>query len=123
MWSDILTITDLIWLPGKFINFCGTIIAIGIGSSQVPLKNGDATERHTTQGVFAGRVRDGFAFVSSDYAVYTEELWNKVAPLVGRKNTPFIMQAQYPQARREKINPEAEEKWRFLLRWSRLVVS
>ena len=30
MWSDILTITDLIWLPGKFINFCGTIIAIGI---------------------------------------------------------------------------------------------
>ena len=51
------------------------------------LKNGDATERHTTQGVLLGVLETVLRLCHPIMPFITEELWNKVAPLVGRKNT------------------------------------
>jgi valyl-tRNA synthetase len=38
----------------------------------------------------------------------TEELWQAVAPIAGRKNTEFVMLAPYPKAQLERIDAEAE---------------
>jgi valyl-tRNA synthetase len=38
----------------------------------------------------------------------TEELWQVVAPIAGRKNTEFVMLAPYPKAQLERIDAQAE---------------
>jgi len=38
----------------------------------------------------------------------TAELWEAVAPVAGRKQTPTIVNAPYPQAQLEKVDPQAD---------------
>lgn len=38
----------------------------------------------------------------------TAELWETVAPVAGRKDTPSIVSARYPQAQLEKVDPQAD---------------
>ncbi len=40
----------------------------------------------------------------------TEELWQAVAPIAGRKTHESVMLAAYPQAQAEKIDPESEDR-------------
>jgi valyl-tRNA synthetase len=40
----------------------------------------------------------------------TEELWQAVAPIAGRKTHDSVMLAAYPQAQAEKIDPESEHR-------------
>lgn len=38
----------------------------------------------------------------------TAELWETVAPVAGRKDTPSIVSARYPQAQLDKVDPQAD---------------
>ncbi len=40
----------------------------------------------------------------------TEELWQAVAPIAGRKTHDSVMLAAYPQAQAERIDPESEDR-------------
>ena len=83
--------------------------------AKVRIRNGNPKQRHATQGVLLGVLETVLRLCHPIIPFITEELWDKVAPLIGRKKTQFIMQAPYPQCQKEKINPEAESQVSLLI--------
>ena len=76
--------------------------------AKVQLIYGDASVRANTTRTLLAVLEAGLRLCHPIMPFITEQLWQKVAPLVDKKTAATIMLAAYPQAEAAKINPTAE---------------
>lgn len=77
-------------------------------AAKVQLLHGDATLKQETLRTLLAVLETGLRLCHPFMPFITEQLWQKVAPRAGVKNTATIMLAPYPHCQEEKINPAAE---------------
>ncbi len=82
--------------------------------SKVQLQNGSDEEKQTTRRTLAGVLETVLRLAHPLLPFVTEELWQALAPITGRKTHASIMLAPYPQAENEKIDPLSEARVRQL---------
>ena len=80
---------------------------------------GDAAERTATQGVLLRVLEAALRLAHPLIPFVTEELWQKVAPLAGRKDADSIMLAKWPVADSAKIDSRAEAQMGALMEAAR----
>ncbi len=81
-----------------------------------PVLNGDAsTERKAeVRRVLLATLETSLRLMHPLMPFLTEELWQTLAPMIGRKTHDSIMLAAYPQPDAAKINPQAEADMHWL---------
>ncbi|MDO4640443.1 MAG: valine--tRNA ligase [Neisseria sp.] len=78
--------------------------------AKVQLQTGCPTTQRTTRATLLRVLEAALRLLHPIIPFITEELWQTVAPLCGRKIADSIMLAKFPQADAEKIAPAAFEK-------------
>ena len=87
-----------------------------VEAAKVQLKDGDANSRLATQQTLLRALEAILRLAHPLIPFITEELWQKVAPLAGVKNSPSLMLARYPESNPQKINEDAERKMNSMMK-------
>ncbi|MDE2368202.1 MAG: valine--tRNA ligase [Burkholderiales bacterium] len=77
--------------------------------AKVQLANGSEAEQRATRRTLIRTLETVLRLMHPVAPFVTAELWEAVAPVAGRKTTPSIVTAPYPQAQPEKIDPVADQ--------------
>ncbi len=87
--------------------YCDWYLEIAKSSCRLRRPNGnDAAQRATRRTLI--RVLETILRLLHPIAPFiTEELWQTVAPIAGRKSTEYLVTAAYPVAQPERIDPQA----------------
>ena len=78
--------------------------------AKVQIQTGCPTTQRTTRATLLRVLEVALRMLHPIIPFITEELWQTVAPLAGRKTTDSIMLAEFPQANLDKIVPAAFEQ-------------
>jgi valyl-tRNA synthetase len=75
--------------------------------AKVQIQNGDESQQRATRRTLIRVLETTLRLLHPIAPFITEALWQTVAPIAGRKSTDYIVNAAYPVAQSERIDPQA----------------